>query len=195
MAPLHEAEHLARHAAHLQGFAVELALERIERLHDVADRAVAVRAGVRRLGLRRLLPHAEIGLAHHLLAEVHAHQVFLEDVVIEHVLGGFAEVHDPFADVRRLDAVCHVLRVDRAGAMVVAADAADAAGDEMSVARILALHEDAVAAEDRRGAMALSTTFTLARSRSSYRSRGCYDDAGDQGPSASRRARFSLPVP
>ncbi len=39
--------------------------------------------------------------------------------------------------------------------MVVAADAADAAGDEVGVARVLALHEDAVATEDRRGALAL----------------------------------------
>ena len=39
--------------------------------------------------------------------------------------------------------------------MVVAADPADPAGDEMGVARILALHEDAVAAEDRRGAVTL----------------------------------------
>jgi hypothetical protein len=39
--------------------------------------------------------------------------------------------------------------------VVVTADAADAAGDEVRVARVLALHEDAVAAEDRRGALAL----------------------------------------
>jgi hypothetical protein len=39
--------------------------------------------------------------------------------------------------------------------VVVAADAADAAGDLMGVARILPLHEHAVAAEDRRGAVAL----------------------------------------
>ncbi len=39
--------------------------------------------------------------------------------------------------------------------MVIAADAADAAGDEVRVARIFALHEDAVAAEDGGRAMAL----------------------------------------
>ena len=39
--------------------------------------------------------------------------------------------------------------------MVVAADAADAAGDEVGVARIFALHEDRITAEDRRGAVAL----------------------------------------
>ena len=39
--------------------------------------------------------------------------------------------------------------------MIVAADAADAAGDEVGVARIFALHEDAVAAEDGGSAVAL----------------------------------------
>ena len=39
--------------------------------------------------------------------------------------------------------------------MIVAADAADPAGDEMRVARVLVLHEDAVAAKDRRRAVAL----------------------------------------
>ena len=39
--------------------------------------------------------------------------------------------------------------------MVVAADPADARRDEVSVARILALHEDRIAAKDRRRAMAL----------------------------------------
>ena len=110
---------------------------------------------VRRRGLLRLLPHAGIGLLHHLLAEVHADQVVLEDVVVEHVLGGFAQVDDPFGHGRRLHSEGHVLRVGGAGGVVVAADAADAAGDEVSVARILALHEDAVAAKDRRGAVTL----------------------------------------
>src|SRR5262249_3194781 len=49
----------------------------------------------------------------------------------------------------------HVLRVGGAGGVVVAADAADAAGDEVRVARILALQEHAEAAEDRRRALAL----------------------------------------
>ena len=40
-----------------------------------------------------------------------------------------AEVHDPLGQRRRLDAVGHVLRVDRADRVVVAADAADAAGE------------------------------------------------------------------
>ncbi len=39
--------------------------------------------------------------------------------------------------------------------MIVAANAANAAGDEMSVTRVLVLHENAVAAENGRGAMAL----------------------------------------
>ena len=39
--------------------------------------------------------------------------------------------------------------------MVVAADPADSAGNEVCVAGILVLHEDAVTPEDRGGAMAL----------------------------------------
>ena len=152
----HQAEHLARVAAHVQRFAIELALERIERAHDVGDGAIAV------LGRRAapaccsaLSQHAGVGLLDHLLAEIDADQVVLEDVVVEHVLGRFAEVDDPLGHGRRPDAEGHVLRVGGAGGMVVAADAADAAGDEVGVARVLALHEDAVAAEDRRRAVAL----------------------------------------
>ena len=152
----HQAEHLARQPAHLQRFAVERAGERIERPHDVGDRAVAVQ--VARAARRSSRPCAStlgIGLLDHLLAEVDADQVVLEDVVVEHVLGRFAEVDDPLGQRRRPDAERHVLRVGGAGGVVVAADAADAAGDEVGVARVLALHEDAVAAEDRRGAVAL----------------------------------------
>src|SRR5262249_40070482 len=43
----------------------------------------------------------------------------------------------------------------RTGGVVVAADAADAAGDEVRVTRVLALHEDAVATKDRRRAVTL----------------------------------------
>ncbi len=39
--------------------------------------------------------------------------------------------------------------------MVVAADATNTAGDEVRVARIFSLHEDAVPAKDGRGAVAL----------------------------------------
>ncbi len=155
MTALHQAEHLARVAADLQGLAVELAGERVQRPHDVADGLVPVGLGLRRLGAVRLLEHAGVGLRDHLLAEVHPDQVLLEDVVVEHVLGRLAEVDDPLADVRRLDAVRHVLRVAGARRVVVTADAADAAGDEVRVPRVLALHEDRVAAEDRAGAVAL----------------------------------------
>ena len=106
-------------------------------------------------GLLGLGPHGRIGFLHHLLAEIHADKVVLEDVVIEHVLGGLAEIDDPLAKRRRLDAERHVLGVDSAGGVVVAADAADAAGDEVGVARVFALHENAVAAEDGGSAVAL----------------------------------------
>ena len=77
------------------------------------------------------------------------------DVVVEHILGRLAQVDDPFAHLGRADAEGHVLGVAGTGGVVVAADAADPAGDEVGVARVLPLHEDAVAAEDRRGAVAL----------------------------------------
>ena len=131
VAALHQAEHFARVAADLQGLAIELALEGVERGHDLGDRAVAVSGGVRRLGALRLRPDAGIGLLDHSLAEIDADQVVLKDVVVEHVFGGFAQIDDPLGERRRLDAVGHVLGVDRAGRVIIAADAADPAGDEM----------------------------------------------------------------
>ena len=76
-------------------FAIELAGERIQRPHDVGDGAVAVHA--RRWGAVYfgLVPDAGIGLLDHLLAEIDADQIVLEDVVVEHVFGGFAEIDDP----------------------------------------------------------------------------------------------------
>ena len=55
----------------------------------------------------------------------------------------------------RPNAERHVLRVSRAGGVIIAADSANAAGDEMGVARVFALHENAVAAKDGRSAVAL----------------------------------------
>ena len=55
----------------------------------------------------------------------------------------------------RFHAKRHILRVHRAGGVVVAADAADAAGDEMGIPRVFALHENAVAAKDGGCAVAL----------------------------------------
>jgi hypothetical protein len=81
--------------------------------------------------------------------------VVLKDIVIEHVFGGLAEVDDPFPERRRLDAIRHVLGIDGTGGMVVAANPADPAGDEMRVAGILVLQEDRIAPKDGRGAMAL----------------------------------------
>ncbi len=161
VASFHQAEHLAGEAADHQGFAVELAGEGIQRGHDVGDGAVAVLVGVWRLLMLRLLPQAGVGFLHHLLAEIDADQVVLKDVVVEHVLGGFAEVDDPLGEGRRLDAEGHVLSVAGAGGVVVAADSADAAGDEVGVARIFALHEDAVSAKDGRGAVALGHLLVL----------------------------------
>ncbi len=96
-----------------------------------------------------------IRFLHHLLAEIHADQVVLKDVVVEHVFGGFAEVDDPFGDVRWADAERHVLRVGGARRVIVPANSADAAGDEVGVPRVFAFHENAIAAKNRRRAVAL----------------------------------------
>ncbi len=103
------------------------------------------------LGFRQ---HAWVRFLYHLLAEVHSHQIVLKYVVVEHILGGLAEIHDPFGDVGRPDSESHVLRIRRTRRMVIAANSANATGNEMRVARVLALHENAVAAENRRGAVA-----------------------------------------
>ena len=148
-------------AADLQRLAVELPGERVQRPHDVRDGAVAVVALVGSPGVFRLGQDAGVGFGHHLFAVVHADEVFLEDVVVEHVLGGLAEIHDPLAQVRRLHAVRHVLCVAGAGGVVVAANSADAAGDEVGIPRVLALHEDGIAAEDRGRALALHHLVVL----------------------------------
>ena len=151
----HQAEHLACHAAHGQRLPIEAPGKGIERGHNVGNGAKPVLVSIRARGRLRLGPHAGVGLLDHLFAKVHADQVVLEDVVIEHVLGRLAEVDDPLSQRRRFHAERHVLRIDRARGVVVTADAADAAGDEVGVARVFALHENAVAAKDRGCAVAL----------------------------------------
>ena len=151
----HQAEHFARHAAHLQRFAIEGAGERIQRRHDVGDGAETVQIGMIGGGFLRFGPDAGVGFLHHLLAEVDAHQVVLEDVVIEHVLGGLAQVDDPLAQRRRLHSERHILGIIGARGVIIAANPANAAGDEVGVARIFPFHENAVAAEDGRGAVTL----------------------------------------
>jgi len=191
MAPFHQAEHFARQPAHDKSFTIERTGERVQRGHDVGDRAEAVIFGVRRFLLLRLGPHAGIGLLHHALAKIDPDQIVLKEVVVEHVLGRFAEIDDPLGHRRRLDAVRHVLRIDRAGRVIVAADAADPAGDEMRVARILALQEHAVAAKHRRRAVALGD-FTVLEVDFGEDAE-IADDAGDRVPVLfdERAARFA----
>jgi hypothetical protein len=110
------------------------------------------------LGFRQ---HLWVRFLHHLLAKIHAHQIVLKYIVVEHVLGSFAEIHDPFSNVGRANSESHVLRVGSAGRVIIAADSADATGDEMSVAWILTLHKNAVAAEDRGGAVTLGHLTVL----------------------------------
>ena len=155
VASLHQAKHLASHPAHDQRFAVELSGEGVERGHDVGDRAELVQVRVSRRRFLRLVPDFRIGFADHLLAIVHSDQIVLEDAVVEHVLGGFAEVDDPLGHCGRADSEGHILRIAGARRVVVAADAADATGDEVGVAGILPFHEHAIAAEYGRRAIAL----------------------------------------
>ena len=116
---------------------------------------------MRSCGSLRLRPDLWVGLLHHLFAEIHADQVVLKDVVIEHVFGGFAQVHNPFRDRWRPDTEGHVLGISCAGGMVVAADAANAAGNEVGISRIFTLHEDTVSTEDRRRAVTLGNLPVL----------------------------------
>ena len=161
VAPLHQAEHLAGQPAHLQRLLVERAGEGVQRPHDVRDGAVSVYLGVRGGGGLGLGEHARVRFLHHPLAKVDPHQVVLEEVVVEHVLGGLPAVDDPLRDRRRLHAEGHVLRVDAASGVVAAADPTDAAADLVGIARVLSPHEDAVAAEDGRGAAAIDHLAVL----------------------------------
>src|SRR6202011_5455424 len=108
-----------------------------------------------------LVQYAWIGFLHHLFAEIDANQIVLKDVVVKHVLCRFTEVYDPFSDVGRADAEGHILRVGRASGVVVAADSADTAGDEVGVSRIFALHKNTVSAKDGRRAVALRDLSVL----------------------------------
>ena len=145
----HEAEHLARQPTHLQRFEIELALERIQRPHDVGNGAKTMQRGVRGIGPLGLREHAGIGLSNHPLTEIDADEIVLKEVVVEHVLGRFAEVDDPVSKRWWVDAECHVLRVASTRCMIVAADPTDAARDEVGVARVLAAHKYGIAAENR----------------------------------------------
>ena len=151
----HETKHLARVPADVQGSRDKTPAERIQRRHDVGDSAVSVQIAMSVLQcLFGFLPNTRICFLDHLFAEIDADQIVLKDVVVEHVLGGFTEIDDPLSHCRWSDVECHVLCVGRAGGVIVAADAADAAGNEVGVTGIFALHEDAVAAKDRRRAVA-----------------------------------------
>src|SRR6202041_796864 len=151
----HQTEHLARVAAHLQRLKIERPGKRIEGRHYVSDSLETMLFRMRRSGLCRLLPDSGVSLLHHLFAEVHPNEIVLEDIVVEHVFGSLAQVHDPLGDRGRTNTKRHILRVGCAGCVVIATDAADTAGNEVRVPRVLTLHEDAVAAEDRRSAVAL----------------------------------------
>ena len=178
--PAEQAVHLARVAGHVEGLQVELARERVQRPHDVRDRLVAVDVRVRRRGVLGRREQARVRLLHHLLAEVHVRHAVVEDRVVEDVVRGLGQVEGHVAQGRRLHAVGHVLVEAGAGAVVVTADAADAAGYEVRVARVDPLHEDVEAAEDHRRRVALR--YLLVREVDLRVDPERPDDAGDRVP-------------
>jgi hypothetical protein len=64
--------------------------------------------------------------------------------------------------------------------VVVAADATNSARDEMGVARVFALHEDAISAKDRRSAVTLFNLSVLKINLG--KDAEAADDAGDRIP-------------
>ncbi len=94
----HQAEHFPRHAAHDQGFAIESSRKGIERGHDVGDVPVAMETGVGRRRRLSFRPDLRVRFLDHLLAEIHADQIVLKDIVVEHVLGSLAEIDDPLGN-------------------------------------------------------------------------------------------------
>ena len=178
--PAEQAVHLARVAGHVEGLQVELARERVERPHDVGDRLVAVDVRVRSRRALGLREQRRVRLLDHLLAEVHVRHAVVEDRVVEDVVRGLGQVERHVAQRRRLDAVGHVLVQARAGAVVVTADAADPARDEVGVPRVDPLHEDVESAEDHRRRVALQDL--LVREVDLRVDPERPDDAGDRVP-------------
>src|SRR5689334_12413698 len=100
------------------------------------------------------LKHTRIGFFYHLFAIVNSNQVLLKDVVIKHVLRSLPKIEYPLTKRGRLYAISHILCIDRTGCMIVPANTADAAGDEVGITRVLSLHEYAISSKNRRGTMA-----------------------------------------
>ncbi len=161
VAAAEQAVHLTRVARDLQRLQVEAAGERVQRAHDVGDRLVAVDVGVRRRRLLRPLEQAGVRLLDDLLGVVHVRHAVVVDRVVEHEVRRLGQVERVVAERRRLHAVGHVLVQAGARAVVVTADAADAAGDEVRVAWIDPLHEDVEPAEHHRRAVALEDLLAL----------------------------------
>ena len=65
-------------------------------MHDVGDGPITVILCVGRLCSLRFFPNTRVCFLDHHLAEIDADEIVLENVVIEHVLGCFTEIHDPF---------------------------------------------------------------------------------------------------
>ncbi len=95
VAPLHQTECLASIATHVERLAVELADEGVKRAHDIADGAISMIFRMGSGSIICLLKYSWIRFFHHLLAEVNADQVLLEDVVVEHVLRRLTQIDNP----------------------------------------------------------------------------------------------------
>ena len=80
MTAFHEAEHFASHTAHLESFQIKGSGEGIESPHNIAEGAGSRVRGVP--GQVRPLTKPSGWSRLHLLAEIHAHQIVLKDVVI-----------------------------------------------------------------------------------------------------------------
>src|SRR5436309_366300 len=135
VASLHQTECLASIATHMQCLAVELPCEGVERAHNVTNGAIAMICCMWSFGLICPLKHTRVRFFHHLLAEINADQVFLEDVVVEHILCCFTQIYNPLTKCWGLYSIGHILSIDRAGCVVVATYSADSACNEVGIPR------------------------------------------------------------
>src|SRR6476646_371636 len=94
---LHQTKHLECVATDVPSLEIKLSAERLQSRHDVGDGSITVVSGMRRFSLLSLCPNAGICFFDHLLAEINANQIVLEYVVVKHVFGSFAQIHNPFS--------------------------------------------------------------------------------------------------
>ena len=134
----------------MQRLEIELAAERVEILHELADRAEPVNLGVGRLGRPGAHEQRRVGRTHHGRGVVGpGQQMQMKGEIVEE-LQRQRDVADQYPERRRNAADGHLDGHGRGHGMHPAAHAARAARDEDGVARIASDHDDLVAAEQRR---------------------------------------------